>query len=292
MLNLHHLRVFLAVTEQSGFSRAAAKLRLSQPAVSKSVRELERQVGLALIDRSERGATLTDAGRALAARATELFAVEQAAEAELRSLRGVARGRLDIGASTTIATYMLPAVLSEFHTRHPSVALHVTSANTRAVASMLLRRKIDVALVEGPVESARIEVRHWRDDRLVVIAPRDHPLTSKRSVSSGALQHLPFIVRERGSGTREIAARALASRGITVKRVLVLASTEAIKQAVAAGLGLAIVSAAAAADQIALETIGVVRTSDLPLQRSLAQLTVRGRPESASAAAFRTLLYA
>jgi DNA-binding transcriptional LysR family regulator len=285
-LNLHHLRVFAAVAEQRGFSRAAAALRLSQPAVSKAVSQLEREVGVPLVERAGRASRLTVAGERLAARARELLGVEAAAEEELRALRGLEAGILRVGASTTIATYMLPPILARFHEAYPAITQRVVSANTRAITRALLERRLDVALVEGPVEHPRIEVLHWREDELLLIAPPGHPLASRRRVRAVELESERFIVRERGSGTREVAERALAKSGVRHAAALQLGSTEAVKQAVAAGLGLAIVSRSAAADQIALGSIVPVSLRDISLGRTLTELRLVGRMPSAAAAAF------
>lgn len=289
-LNLHHLRVFAAVVDHGGFSRAGVALRLSQPAVSRAVHELEREVGIVLLDRSGRAPQLTEAGRGLHARAQELFGVEHAAELELRELRGLERGALNVGASTTIATYLLPELLGSFHDANPAVVLRVVSANTRSIARLLLARRIDVALVEGPITHPRLQARAWREDELVVIAPPDHPLALRRRVSVAALSKERFLVRERGSGTRDAGERALAERGVHLSRAMQLGSTGAITRGVAAGLGLAIVSRAAAADQLELGRIATVRLSDMKIHRTLAELSLRGRPVSATARAFELLL--
>ena len=289
-LNLHHLRVFARVAEQGGFSRAAAVLRLSQPAVSKAVRELERQAEVPLFERAGRASRLTPAGEVLFARARELFAVEQSAEEELRALRGLEGGALRIGASTTVATYLLPPYLARFRGAHPGVALRVASANTRAILRALLERRLDVALVEGPVAHPRIDVVPWRDDELVVITPPSHPLAGRRSIRLADLAQEPFIVREPGSGTRNVAERALAGQRIAPLVVMQLASTEAIKQAVAAGLGLAIMSRFAVADQVALGRIAAVRVRGAALRRTLSELRLAGRMPSPAAKAFRDLL--
>ena len=289
-LNLHHLRVFTAVAEASSFSRAAASLRLSQPAVSKTVQELERQVGLSLFDRSGRSPRLTDAGAALLARARELFGVERVAEEELGALRGLERGLLRVGASTTVATYFLPPLLARFHAEHPAVTLRVLSANTRAVARRLLEGRLDIALVEGPVSHQRISVTPWRDDELVVIAPAAHPLVRKKRVTAADLAAESFILREPGSGTRMVAEAALAEHGVHPRATMQLGSTEAIKQAVAAGLGLAVVSRAAAADQLALGYIALVQLRGVMFRRELTELRLIGRSPSAATAAFRDLL--
>lgn len=289
-LNLHHLRIFAFVAEYGGFSRAAVALRLSQPAVSKSVRELEREVGLALFDRGGRTPRLTDAGSALLVRARELFGIERVAEEELGALRGLERGILRVGASTTIATYFLPELLARFHAQHPGVVLRVLSANTRSVARRLLEGRLDIALVEGPVEHERIEVVQWREDELVVIAPATHSLVRRRRLTASDLKDEPFILREPGSGTRVVAEVALAEHGIHPSAALQLGSTEAIKQAVAAGLGLALVSRAAAADQLALGYIAVLRISGMTVRRPLTDLRLAGRSPSATTLAFRQLL--
>ena len=124
MLNLHHLRLFTAVVDQGGFTKAASTLNLSQPAISKSLKELEDGLQLSLLDRSARSIRLTEAGRLLYERARELFGVERVAERELRELRGLKRGILRVGASTTIATYFLPPILGRFHLSHPRVRPH------------------------------------------------------------------------------------------------------------------------------------------------------------------------
>lgn len=289
-LNLHHLRIFANVAERGGFSRAAAALRISQPAVSKSVAALERQLGTTLIDRTGRATTLTDAGTVLFTRARELFAVEQSAEEELRTLKGLEGGVLRIAASTTVVNYLLSAYLARFRDAYPRVTLRVSSANTRDVARAMLGRRVDIALVEGPVEHERLETLPWREDELVVIGHPGHAFARRRRLRLADLGDSSFIVRERGSGTRRVAEEALAGRGVSVNVGLELASTEAIKQAVAAGLGLAIVSRAAIADQLALGRIVVLPVRDVSFARTLSELRFVGRAPSAAAVAFRAML--
>jgi DNA-binding transcriptional LysR family regulator len=289
-MNLHHLRLFAAVVNHGGFTKAAESLRLSQPAISKSLNELERQLNLALIDRSGRSIKLTDAGQTLYARARELFGVEWIAEQELRELRGLKRGVLRIGASTTIATYMLPPFLGRFHLRHPRIRIRASSANTRTVLRMLLESRVDVALVEGPVSHSRVEVQPWRDDELVVICRPDHELLLRGNVDVEMLVREQFIVREPGSGTRDVSARVLALHGARLTNTMRVGGTEAIKQAVAAGLGLAIVSRAAAADQLALGKIAVLSVNGLVIRRTLTQIKLRGRVASAAARELELLL--
>lgn len=290
-LNLNSLRIFIAVVEQGGFTRASVTLNLSQPAVSKAVGNLERSVGMPLLERGPRSVRPTEAGLALAERARELFAVERTAEEELRALSGLERGVLRIGASTTVATWLLPPILGAFQARHPGIALRVTSGNTRKIGRTLARRRLDVALVEGPVDDPRFEVEPWRDDDLVIIAPSDHRLArSRRRASLAALGRESFVMRERGSGTRAVAAAAFDTVGFVPTVALTLDSTEAVKQAVAAGLGVAAVSRAAAADQLALGRLKEIRVAGLSLSRQLSILRLVGRQPSAPARAFEQVL--
>jgi DNA-binding transcriptional LysR family regulator len=164
--------------------------------------------------------------------------------------------------------------------------LRLVSANTRAITRSLLERRLDIALVEGPVEHPRIEARRWRSDELVLIAPPDHRLVARGKVRAHDLLTERFVVREQGSGTREVAERALSQHGVHPSIALQLGSTEAVKQAVAAGLGLAIVSRYAAADQLALGRIALLRLRDVELGRALTELRLKGRMPSAPAAEF------
>ncbi|MEO7084089.1 MAG: LysR family transcriptional regulator [Gemmatimonadaceae bacterium] len=289
-INLHHLRLFASVVECGGFTKAAGRLNLSQPAISKSLNELEKQLDVVLLERGGRSIRLTDAGRTLYARASELFGVERTAEQELRELRGLKRGTLRIGASTTIATYMLPPVLGRFHARHPQLRIQASSANTRTVLRMLLQFRVDVALVEGPVSHPQVEVRPWQEDELVVIAPTDHPLLGESSIEVGRLADQTFLVREPGSGTRVVSERALALHGVRLTKTMRVGGTEAIKQAVAAGLGLAIVSRAAARDQLSLRKLAILPVEELVIHRMLTQIRLRGRTSTASARAFELML--
>lgn len=276
-INLHHLRLFTAVVEHGGFTRAAAELNLSQPAISKSLQELERQLHVRLIDRVGRSATLTDAGRALYARASELFGVEQLAERELREIRGLKLGRLRVAATPTIAAYFLPPVLGRFHRRRPSVRIEVATGSAMTVAKLLLESHVDVALSEDPLAVPGIEAIPWRDDELVVIAAPDHELLLQDRVEPNNLANHSFLTLDRRSTAFKLADRALELRGVRLRRTTRIAGTEAIKQAVASGLGLAFVSRAAAEDQLALRRIAVVPVEGLVIRRPLARLKLRRR---------------
>ena len=292
-LNLHLLRLFATVTRTGSFSRAAEILHLSQPAISKGVRDFEEQVGCRLLDREPKGVRPTREGQALARHAETLFAAERAAEEELRALRNLDSGTLRVGASTTIATYMIADDLGRFHRNHPNVDLHLVIANTRDIADLMLGHEIEIALVEGPVEDDKLIARPWRNDVMELIVGADHPFAAARApLDRNRLDDEILILREPGSGSREVVAQALAAHGIAPARTLEIGSTEAIKQAVAAGLGVSIVSTATVGDQVQLGRLKRVAIEGVRIERTLWQLDMPGRVQMPAALAFQRLLEA
>ena len=299
MMNRNHLALFRAVALAGGFSRAAEVVHISQPAISMQVAELEESFGTPLFDRLPRGVRLTDAGNMLLAYAQRIAALEGAAERAMHELRGLARGRLALGASKTIGGYLLPAVLGEFRRRHPGVELQLVIDNTETIKTRLIDGTLDLALTEGmPPPDAELSTRAFREDELIVIAPVHHPLLKPapgkrrpRPLTARQLCAQPLILREPGSGTREVLLRALAESGAEPGEVvLTLTDTEAIKRAVLAGLGLAVVSRLCVTLELAGGVLAEVPTRGLTLRRSLYEVTVRGRQPSPSVQAFSAML--
>jgi DNA-binding transcriptional LysR family regulator len=290
-LNLHLLRLFAAVVRTGSFSRAAETLHISQPAISKGVRDFELQIGCRLLDRTPRGVRPTREGLALAGHAETLFAAERAAEEELTALRNLDSGSLRIGASTTIASYMIPAYLGAFHQRYPGIDLHLVIANTRDIADMMVEHDIEVALVEGPVDDDNLISEAWRTDEMALITSSDHPFASAKGPIEGrAIAGEILIVREPGSGSREVVEQALAAKAVEPMRTLEIGSTEAIKQAVAAGLGVAIVSTVATQDQLRIGRLKQIAVKDLHIERTLWQVKARGRIDIPAATVFERLI--
>lgn len=290
-LNLHLLRIFAVVAEHGNLSRAAEAMYISQPAVTKGVQELEKQVGVPLFERGARGVRLTEAGRGLQEHARAIFAAESAAEDELRANRGLSGGTLRIGASLTIANYFLPPLLAQFHALYPKLGLELSSYNTESIVRLLLDYKLDIALVEGPVSHERIQKRKWREDELIVVAAGNHPLAGRKRLKAADLNEAVWVVREPGSGTREVIEAALAERQLHWRHTLEINSTAAIKQTVASGLGLAMVSMVAAADQIAVGKLRVLPVTDLKVTRPLMLLSLKNRPPSVAARTFEQFIF-
>ena len=294
-MNPVHLAAFRAVATAGGFVKAAGVLHLSQPAVSSHVAALEEDLGVRLLDRLPTGAVPTAEGRLLLGYAERLAGLEAAARSELEALAGLHAGRLAVGASSTIGVYLLPGLLGRFREQAPGVQLEAVIGNSAAVRARLLDGTLDLGLTEGePPSDPGLRVESFREDHLVVIAPAGHPLAGKKRPRAKDLHGVPMVRREPGSGTRAVADAALAAAGVEPGEALVLAHTEAIKRAVAAGLGLAIVSELAVADEQAPRggPLAVLRPVGLRLTRPLFVLTPAERTPSPAAAAFATLLSA
>lgn len=285
-MNLHLLRTFASVVEQGGFTRAAQTIHVSQPAVSRAVRELEEQLGLALLERASGPLRCTVAGNALYRHAKGIFALEQAAESDLRGLRGLEAGNLVVGAGRSIATYILPKLLARFLERFADIDVRIVSDNTDAIEQQLLACEIDVALVESPTNDPRIELLDWRDDELVILASARHDFAARDPIDPALLGKMRWVMREAGSGMREVAQKLLRELGIDVHRVLEVSSNGAVVQFVAAGLGVTMISLEVARDQIGLGRVMTIAIEGFRPRRRLYRARLRDRPMSPAAHAF------
>src|SRR5215471_8116998 len=289
-MNLNHLAIFHAVAQTGSMTLGAERLDISQPAVSKQVQELERVLGIHLFDRIGRRVYLSQAGVILADSARRVFALVHEAEQAMAEVRAVGLGRLVIGASTTIGSYLLPGVLSEFSRRHPKIELLVEIENTEQVHHRLVGHDLDLGLTEGFVEHEELESEVFYQDELVVIASPHHRLAKSARVSLKAIQQEPFILREPGSGTRAVEERALARLKLPVRTAMALGSTEAIKRVVAEGVGLAIVSRLAVQAESAAGTLAILPVSGIRIERPLHLVQCKGRRAGPALQAFCAVL--
>ncbi|WP_138516190.1 LysR family transcriptional regulator [Limnobacter alexandrii] len=284
-MNLHLLRIFVCAVEVNSFTKAAEQLGISQPAVSKAVRELESQLDTLLLERQGKYFKPNEAGQVLFDYGKSLFAMEREASEVLRAFKNLERGRLIVGASTTVASYWLAPYLKKFSDKYPGVDVQVVGANTESVAQLLLDCAVDVALVEGAVNDERIETRLWRTEEMVAIAPSFENSARKRD-----LEQQVWILREQGSGSRNVAEQLLMNKGIQTLRTLEMNSNEAIIQAVAAGCGVGIVPKITARDQLALRRVKRFALGSGKMERPLFRLRLPHRPLSNAALAFEALL--
>jgi DNA-binding transcriptional LysR family regulator len=288
-MNLHLLRIFASVVEQKSFSRAAEVQGVSQPAVSKAVRELEDQLEIVLLERGGRNFHPSEAGQMLYKYARGIFAMERAAIEAIQAYSDLDRGSLIIGASTTIAAYWLPRYVADFANQHPGINLRLLSGNTRQVAQWLLDCAVDVALVEGTIDDERLEVRPWRHERMLIVAAVE-AFPGGRKQHAADLSSQRWLLREPGSGSRGVVETELARLSINPAHTVEAGSNEIIVQMAAAGLGVGMVPAAAAADAMALGKVQSVELVEGEINRELFRLRLPRRPISQSALAFEAMI--
>jgi DNA-binding transcriptional LysR family regulator len=259
MASLENFRlvVFRAVAEQLSFRKAAEELYLTQPAVSLQIKALEEDLGIQLFDRTGVHITLTAAGKTLLGYCEQVKALLVLAEQDIASMNGERAGQLALGASTTIAQYLLPRLLGEFCREHPRVHPTLISGNTEQIVEALVQQKIVLGFIEGPARNREVKTEPFLEDELALIASTAHEWAERNSVSCSEISSIPLLMRERGSGTRHVIEMALERQGVkrsSLHIVMELDSTEAIKSAVEAGLGIGFVSRWAMAKDVRRDT--------------------------------------
>lgn len=288
-MNLNHLAIFHAVAQCGSVSAGAERLHISQSAVSKQLTEFERRQNLTLFERLPRGVRLTEAGQLLYGYANRLFAIQSEAESALADLQRLARGQLTIGASRTIGGYLLPARLAAFRRLYPDVAISLQVENTSTTERKLIAGELDIGFTEGIVNSAQLHYRVFARDELVLIAAPGHPILQRQPVPLSALGQYPLLMHEEGSGTRAVTESVFAERRLNLRPDMTLASSEAIKQTVATGVGLALISSAAIRSEVEAGLLCTVKVKGLHVQRELFLVQLRTGAQSPALAAFLQL---
>lgn len=298
MASLENFRlvVFRAVAEQLSFRKAAEQLYLTQPAVSQQIKALEEELGVLLFDRSGVHPRLTAAGEILheyARRSRELLLT---AAHEVNALSGSFAGQLTLGASTTIAQYILPQLLSQFCLEHPRVYPTLISGNTEQIVTAVRDQHVALGFIEGPPHSRDVKTEPFLEDEIVLIVPAAHEWAERESISPNEISEVSLILRERGSGTRTIVEMALEKRGIRRRNlhiVMELDSSEAIKSAVEAGFGAGFISRWAMAKDARLgRGIRIVALDGVRIHRQLFAMRRKGPDGPGLAQEFRQFVLA
>jgi DNA-binding transcriptional LysR family regulator len=244
------------------FTKAAETLHMTQPAVTFQVRQLEEHFNTRLFDRTHNRISLTDAGKRVFEYSDRIFELYNEMESAVREMTGDVSGVLMIGASTTIAEYMLPALLGDFKKKYPDVNVQLKVSNSDGIVHMVENNVIDLGVVESPVMNKNLVVEVCRVDKLVAVVAPEHPLSGRESVTIQELLDFPYICREEGSGTREVIAEYMTEQGIAngqVHLTMELGSPESIKGAVEAGMGVSIISSATVQKELKLGTLVSLR---------------------------------
>ena len=287
--SLRQLQIFQAVAREMSYTRAAEALHLTQPAVFTQVRTLEDQLGQPLIERIGRRLFLTEAGEVVLGTAREVGGEIERMRMRLAELRGLAQGRLRLAVVST-AKYDAPARLGEFCRRHPGIDVDMKVGNRRELLERFAANEDDLYILGTPPEEVEAEHFAFAENPLVIIAPPDHPLADRRGLAAEALEGVPFLMREKGSGTRIAAERFFAAQGISPVVRMELGANEAIKQAVMAGLGVSVLSRGTALLEIEQRRLVELDVAGFPLRRQWHVSWPRGKRLSVAALAFLDLL--
>src|SRR5713226_8242405 len=292
-MNLQYLRVFLAVAEHEHITRASEELILTQPAVSKIIQHLEQEVGLELIERHGRRIVLTYAGHVLHNYARRMFALEREMEEALAALCDVETGEVTLAANTTTGVYLLPPIVARFRARYPQVALHIAILNSHEIIEQTLNWDLDFGLVEGDPSTlpAGLHVEVFAHDELVLVVAPGHRWSRLDELNPEALREGELLLREQGSGIREVIEHTLLLHRVQVHPLFTLPDNEAIKQMVMSGVGAAIVSALAVQRELASGELVRVPIAGLDLRPQLSLIRRTDKQLARAAQAFCTLLH-
>ncbi len=292
-MDARQLEIFVKVAELGSFSRAAEALFLTQPTVSEHIRGLEEELGVRLLDRLGRGAAPTKAGQLLLGYARRILELHREARQAVDQFQGRMSGELVIAASTIPGEYVLPALIGRFKEKYPDISISLLIGDTQRVVEWVLEGRAELAVAGAQIDHRALEYRELMPDELVLVVSAAHPWHGKKTATLEEVRAEPLIVRERGSGSRHTLERALAEVGLDLSDFRVvgeMGSTQAIKQAVKAGVGISLISKRAVAEECQHGTLHCVKVKDLRFSRAFYLVTSTTRTRSPLAEAFRAFL--
>jgi DNA-binding transcriptional LysR family regulator len=288
-MDLRRLEVFVKVAELASFSRAAEALFLTQPTVSEHVRSLEEDLGVQLLDRLGRGAVPTPAGEILLGYARRVMVLMREARQAIDQFQGRVSGELIVGGSTIPGEYVLPALIGQFKAKYPDISISLRVGSSRQVSEWVEEGRVEIGVVGARPASRALLARELMADEMVIVVPADHPWNGRAGVTLADVRTQPLILRERGSGSRDALERALAAAGTDIGAFRIageMGSTQAVKQAVRAGVGIALISKRAVEDECRARLLWCVKVRNLNVARSFHLLSHRDRTRSPLAQAF------
>ena len=287
------LKVFQCVAQNLSFTKAANELFITQPAITKHIKELESEFEVKLFDRIGNKILLTRAGKILLTYADHILSLHNEAKFEISELKGNFEGNLRLGASTTIAQYVIPSALAKFHERFPGIKLSLLNGNTDYIENEILKNEIDLGIVEGKPANSDIRYSSFLNDELIIFTSSKNSRLPE-AIKPEQLLKLPLVLRERGSGTLEIIRRNLKKHHISYKNLNVLmflGSTEAIKSFVKTGNGVGIVSRFAIEQELSFNIFRLINSSDLKFQRQFYFISPKGPEAAGPAKLFLNFVY-
>jgi DNA-binding transcriptional LysR family regulator len=289
-MNLHHLAIFHAIAQTGSISACAERMHISQPAISRQLKEFEKRTGVVLFERLPRGMRLTQAGEVLRDYATRLFEIAHTAQAAVKEIADARLGQLAIGASNTIGTYILPRLLALFRQQHPAIRISMFVGNTEQVSQGVADMRFMLGFIEGPLHVEDLQVERFRQDEILPVVAPGHPLTRKKRLVAADFSAQPLLMREPGSGTRELIETTLHEQGIRPGSVVEFGNTEAIKQAAIHGGGIAFLPRICMPRELDSGDLVLLPAKHLTIHRPLSVIRRPGGYTGPIAAAFLALL--
>ena len=268
-MDVRGLEVFLSVAKHLNFTRAGEEVHLSQPSVSVRIRQLERDLGSKLFEQLGKRIALTEAGQLLLPYAIRVMAAMDDALHAIDELKGLERGSVRIGASTTPGMYLIPRTIAQFKQQYPKIDVHLAVKDTRQIEEGVIRNEFDFGFVGGHLAGDEVDVLTWIIDHLVLVVPSNHVLARKKLVKIADLRKESFILREPGSATRAAVVNHLQKSDLKVETVMEMENPESVKKAVQSGLGIAFISKFAVETELKAKSLVAVRVKGLDINREL-----------------------
>lgn len=290
-MNLNRLWIFHIAATLKNFSRAAEELHLTQPGISKHIKELERHYGTALFKRLTRKVALTEAGEILFANTKGIFNTLDETRTKINDLSGFKGGKLQIGGSVTIGTYILPEIIKSFTEAYPGIDISVTISLSEEIEEKVLSDGIEIGLVAHEIAANdKLDKMEFMIDRIILIAPPNHPLARRKEVTVDELKGETIIQPSRRSGTRTFIEKKVREKVIQPGKIIYFGTTNASKRAVEAGLGISFTSSLAVKRELEMGLVRAIPVLGLDLQRRFYAVFRRGKYISNAAHAFLGLI--
>lgn len=289
-LSFHQLEIFRTVARLLNFSRAAEELYISQPAVSKQVKELEKALGTQLFRREGRRVHLTDAGRVVYDYAAHAFVLTEELRRAIAELQGPGRGYLRLAATCVPATYLVPRVLAAFQERYPEVHLSLDVSDKAAVSRQVVQHQVDAGVIDSAVVPADVHWQPFATIPILLVASPDHPAGPRGTAAPAGLGQETIIVEQEGSGTREVMEQELDRLDVQPARTIEIGNVEVIKRAVAANLGVAFLPLSCVQAELDRGELKRLTLGGLAAEAQLGVISAKGRRPSATVLAFVALL--
>lgn len=292
-MNFHQLHIFYTVAEKGSFSAAAQALHMTQPAVTMQIQSLEDYFGTKLLHRSTKKIELSEAGRTLLPHAKRSVELVRQTDEAMSAFTQMLQGRLQLGASLTIGEYVLPRMLGPFARQYPDISIVMKVMNTTQIMDDILKHQLNFGLIEAPIHHPDMIVEPVMQDELKLIVPAGHALADRGEVELEDVMAYPFVLREKGSGTRQVMEDQLQKKNIDpqdMNVVMELGSTGAVKSAVEAGVGITMLSPSSVQHELALGLVHIVEIRELEFKRQFYAIHLKSSLLPLSAVAFLNYL--